>query len=87
MAKSKSKYVPSSFQDLKQEAKERIRRGSNDVQSDIIEMGDAMLQSGVEPKTAQDRMAKHAWQAAGPKQKKALAHMVTDMAQKDQEPQ
>lgn len=84
---AKAKYVPSSFQDLKEEAKERIRRGSNDVQSDIIEMGDAMLQAGVEPKSAQDRMAKRAWQAAGPKQKKALANMVTDMAQEDQDPQ
>ena len=78
-----AKEVPSSFQDLKSKVKERLQNGSNDVHSDIIEMGDAMLQSGVEPQSAQDRLAKHVWQAAGPKQKKALAHMVTDMAKEE----
>ena len=80
-----AKEVPSSFQDLKSKVRQRLQNGSTDIHSDIIEMGDAMLQSGVEPRTAQDRMAKHVWQAAGPKQKKALAHLVTEMAQEDQD--
>lgn len=78
-----AKHVPSSFQDLKSQVKQRLQHGSGDIHSDIIEMGDAMLQSGVEPKSAQDRMAKHVWQAAGPHQKQQLAHMVTEMAKED----
>ncbi|MCY0877774.1 MAG: DUF3243 family protein [Firmicutes bacterium] len=78
-----AKGVPSSFQDLKKEAAKRIARGSNDVQSDIVEMGDAMLQAGVEPKNAQDRLAKNVWQAASPQDKQKLAEMVSDMAKKD----
>jgi hypothetical protein len=78
-----AKEVPSSFEDLKGRAAKRIQQGSNDVQSDIVEMGDAMLQAGVEPKSAQDRLAKRAWQAAGPEDKKKLAGMVSEMAKND----
>jgi peptidyl-tRNA hydrolase len=78
-----AKEVPASFQDLKSKVKHRLQNGSSDIHSDIIEMGDAMLQSGVEPKSAQDRMAKHVWQAASPQQKRALANMVTDMAKEE----
>lgn len=75
--------APSSFRDLKAKAASRIKQGDHDVQSDIIEMGDAMLQGGVKPKTAQDRLAKNVWKAAGSQDKKALAGMVTQMAKKD----
>jgi len=75
--------TPSSFQDLKAKAAQRIQQGDDDVQSDIVEMGDAMLQSGVEPKSAQDRLAKNVWQASGPEDKQKLAGMVTNMAKKD----
>ena len=75
--------VPSSFQDLKSRAAKRIKAGDSDVNSDIVEMGDAMLQAGVEPKTAQDRLAKNVWQAASPTDKKKLAGMVSGMAEKD----
>lgn len=78
-----AKGVPSSFQDLKEKAAQRIQSGDHDVKSDIVEMGDAMLQSGVEPKSPQDRMAKNVWQAAGPEDKKKLAGVVTKMAKKD----
>ncbi len=78
-----AKEVPASFQDLKSKVRTRLQNGSTDIHSDIIEMGDAMLQSGVEPKSAQDRMAKHVWQAADPKQKRALANMVSDMAREE----
>lgn len=78
-----AKGVPSSFQDLKKRAAQRIKHGSRDVQSDIVEMGDAMMQGGVEPKNAQDRLAKNVWQAAGPEDKHKLAGMVADMAKKD----
>ncbi len=78
-----AKEVPASFQDLKSKVRTRLQNGSTDIHSDIIEMGDAMLQSGVEPKSAQDRMAKHVWQAANPKQKRALANMVSDMAREE----
>lgn len=81
------KGVPSSFQDLKSRAAQRIQHGSHDVQSDIVEMGDAMLQSGVEPKNAQDKLAKHAWQAASAEDKQKLASMVSDMAEKESDPQ
>ncbi len=78
-----AKEVPASFQDLKSKVRTRLQNGSTDIHSDIIDMGDAMLQSGVEPKSAQDRMAKHVWQAANPKQKRALANMVSDMAREE----
>ena len=80
-----AKEVPSSFQDLKSKVKQRLQNGSGDVHSDIIEMGDAMLQAGVEPQSAQDRMAKHVWQSANAKQKRLLANMVTDMAKEEQD--
>jgi hypothetical protein len=78
-----AKGVPSSFKELKQRAAQRLKHGDADVQSDIIEMGDAMLQAGVEPKNAQDHLAKNVWQAAGPKDKKMLADMVSEMAKDD----
>ncbi len=78
-----AKGVPSSFQELKARAAQRKRQGDPDVTDDIIQMGDAMLQGGVEPKSAQDRMAKNVWQAAGPEDKRKLAGMVSDMADKD----
>lgn len=78
-----AKGVPSSFQELKARAAQRMQKGDQDVKPDIIEMGDAMLQSGVEPKNAQDRLAKNVWQAAGPEDKQKLAGMVSDMAEKD----
>ena len=77
------KGVPSSFQDLKQRAAKRIKQGDPDVTSDIVEMGDAMLQAGVEPKSAQDRLAKNVWQAASRKNKEKLAGVVSNMAEKD----
>lgn len=75
-----AKGVPSSFKDLKDKVSQRIQHGSTDVNSDVVEMGDSMMQAGVEPQSAQDRLAKNVWQAAGPKDKKMLANMVTDMA-------
>ncbi|MCL5115760.1 MAG: DUF3243 family protein [Firmicutes bacterium] len=78
-----AKGVPSSFQDLKAKAAKRIQKGDNDVTSDIVEMGNAMQQAGVEPKSAQDRLAKNVWQAAGPEDKQMLAGMVSNMAKKD----
>ena len=72
--------VPQSFKDLKSQAKTRLQNGSTDVKQDIVEMGDAMLQSGVKPKSAQDKVAKRVWQAAGPQDKEMLAGMVTNMA-------
>lgn len=80
-----AKGVPSSFQELKKRAAERIQKGDHDVQSDIIEMGDAMLQAGVEPKSPQDHLAKQVWQASGPRDKKMLANMVTQMAKDDED--
>lgn len=77
--------VPSSFDDLKQTAAKRLKHGSHDVTSDVVEMGDAMMQAGVEPKSAQDRLAKNVWQAASPQDKKKLAGMVTNMAKKDED--
>jgi len=82
-----AKGVPSSFQDLKAEAAERLKSGDSDVKSDIVEMGDAMLQGGVQPKNAQDRLAKNVWQAARPADKEKLAGMVSSMAAKDHNPQ
>ena len=79
-----AKNIPSSFNDLKAHVRQRLQNGSNDVHSDIIEMGDAMLQAGVEPRTAQDRIAKHVWQGANPRQKRVLADMVTDMAREEE---
>ncbi len=76
--------VPRSFKDLKSQAKTRLQNGSGDVKQDIVEMGDAMLQAGVKPKTAQDKVAKRVWQASGPQDKQMLAGMVTNMA-KDEE--
>ncbi|NMP22501.1 DUF3243 family protein [Sulfobacillus harzensis] len=78
-----AKGVPSSFQDLKQKAAKRIQQGDHDVKSDVIDMGNAMQQAGVEPKNAQDRLAKNVWQSAGPEEKETLASMVTNMAKKD----
>ena len=80
-----NKGVPQSFQELKKRAAQQIQNGQGNVQSKIVEMGDAMLQAGVEPKSPQDRLAKRAWQAAGPQDKKALADMVTNLAQDESE--
>ncbi|MGC8488871.1 MAG: DUF3243 family protein [Clostridia bacterium] len=77
--------VPRSFDELKQRAAEKIRRGDQNVQDDIMEMGDAMLQSGVEAKTPQDKVAKHAWQVSQPHEKRLLADMVARMAKNDSE--
>jgi hypothetical protein len=82
-----AKGVPSSFQDLKATAAKRIQHGDHDVKQDVVEMGDAMLQAGVEPKNAQDRLAKNVWQAASPADKQKLAGMVTNMAKDDADPQ
>lgn len=81
-----AKGVPASFQDLKERASKRMQQGDHDVKSDIIEMGDAMLQGGVEPKSPQDRLAKRAWQVAGPEDKEKLASMVTNMAKDESDP-
>lgn len=78
-----AKSVPSSFDDLKQRAAQRIQNGDHDVKSDIVQMGDAMLQSGVEPKSAKDRLAKQVWKASGPQDKEMLAGMVEQMAKDD----
>lgn len=78
-----AKGVPSSFQELKQKTRKRIQHGDHDVKSDVIEMGNAMQQGGVEPKSAQDRMAKRVWQAASPEEKEKLAGVVTNMAKND----
>lgn len=72
--------IPSSFQDLKARAAAKVRRGDQNVQGDIVQMGDAMLQAGVEPKSAQDRIAKHLWQVSQPHEKQMLADMVARMA-------
>jgi hypothetical protein len=77
--------VPRSFQDLKARAAAKIKRGDNDVHDDIIEMGDAMLQAGVEPKTHQDHVAKAVWQASQPHEKKMLAELVARMAKEEAE--
>ncbi len=79
-----AKNVPSSFNDLKVRVRQRLHNGSNDVHADIIEMGDAMLQAGVEPRTAEDRIAKHVWQGANPRQKRVLADLVSDMAKEEE---
>lgn len=78
-----AKGVPSSFDDLKSRVQERLRSGDEHPQDEIIEMGDSMMQAGVEPKSAKDKVAKNVWQAAGPDQKKHLADMVTHMAKED----
>ncbi|MDA8193703.1 MAG: DUF3243 family protein [Thermaerobacter sp.] len=80
-----AKNVPASFQDLKKRAVERIQNGDRDVRANIIEMGDAMLEAGVEAKTAQDRLAQQAWKASGPKDKEVLAGMVEKMAKDEAE--
>jgi len=80
-----AKDVPRSFQELKQRAAEKLRRGDQNVQDDIVQMGDAMLQSGVEAKTPEDKVAKHAWQVSQPHEKRLLADMVTRMAKNDAE--
>ena len=79
-----AKGVPQSFHELKSRVAEKLHNsGEHNVQSDVVDMGDAMLQAGVEPKNAQDRVAKRMWQASGPKQKEMLANMVTRMAKDD----
>ncbi len=79
-----AKGVPQSFHELKSRVAEKLHNGGeHNVQSDVVDMGDAMLQAGVEPKNAQDRVAKRMWQASGPKQKEMLANMVTRMAKDD----
>ncbi len=80
-----AKGVPQSFHELKSRVAERLHNGADHVQNDVVDMGDAMLQAGVEPKNAQDRVAKRMWQASGPKQKEMLANMVTRMAKDDDE--
>ncbi|MDA8199071.1 MAG: DUF3243 family protein [Thermaerobacter sp.] len=72
--------VPRSFQDLKARAAAKIQRGDQDVHNDIIEMGDAMLQAGVEPQTHQDHVAKSVWQSSQPHEKRMLADLVARMA-------
>ncbi len=72
--------VPKSFQDLKARAAAKIQRGDKDVHRDIIEMGDAMLQAGVEPQTHQDHVAKSVWQSSQPHEKRMLAELVARMA-------
>lgn len=79
-----AKNVPSSFQDLKARVQQRLRNGEDNVQDDIIAMGDAMLEADVEPKSAQDRVAKRIWQASGPEEKKMLARMVAQMAKEEE---
>lgn len=79
-----AKGVPQSFHELKSRVAEKLHNGGeHNVQRDVVDMGDAMLQAGVEPKNAQDRVAKRMWQASGPKQKEMLANMVTHMAKDD----
>ena len=82
-----AKGVPQSFHELKSRVAEKLQNGANHehVQNEVVDMGDAMLQAGVEPKNAQDRVAKRMWQASGPKQKEMLANMVTRMAKDDDE--
>jgi hypothetical protein len=80
-----AKDVPGSFEELKKRAAEKIKSGDQNVQDDIMAMGDAMLQNGVEAKTPQDRVAKHAWQVSQPHEKKLLADMVARMAKDDSE--
>ncbi|CAB1128968.1 conserved protein of unknown function [Candidatus Hydrogenisulfobacillus filiaventi] len=75
--------VPQSFEELKSRVTQRMANGSVDVKQDIIEMGDAMLQSGVEPKTVQDQIAKRLWQAAGQHDKEVLADLVARMAKEE----
>jgi hypothetical protein len=72
--------VPQSFEELKARAAAKLRRGETNVQQDIIQMGDAMLQANVEPKSPQDRIAKRVWQAAQPEHKQALADVVAKLA-------
>jgi hypothetical protein len=85
MAENADTYVPSSFDDLKARARAKIRRGDPNVQQDIVAMGDAMLQAGVEPTTAEDRVAKRVWQSAQPHHKQALAAVVAKMAAEEDE--
>jgi hypothetical protein len=77
--------VPRSFQELKQRAAEKVRRGDPNVEDDIVAMGDAMLQNGVEPKNAEDRVAKRLWQSSQPHEKRMLAGMVARMAKDEAE--
>ena len=78
-----AKGVPQSFRELKSRTARKLRNGEPNVQADIVDMGDAMLQAGVEPKTPQDRVAKRMWQASGRHEKEMLANMVTRMAKDD----
>jgi len=80
-----AKGVPQSFQDLKSRVKQRLQNGDSNVKQDVIDMGNAMQQSGVEAKSPQDRLAKKVWQSSGPKQKEMLANMVSDMAKDDED--
>lgn len=75
--------VPSSFEDLKARAARKVQQGGSNVQQDIVEMGDAMLQAGVEPKSPQDHVAKRLWQTSQPHEKRMLADMVARMAAED----
>lgn len=75
--------VPRSFEELKQRASEKARRGDPNVEDDIIAMGDAMLQNGVEPNSPQDRVAKRLWQVSQPHEKRMLAGVVARMAKDD----
>jgi hypothetical protein len=77
--------VPRSFQDLKARAAAKIQRGETDVHEDIIQMGDAMLQAGVEPETHQDHVAKAVWQSSQPHEKRMLANLVAKMAKAEAE--
>ncbi|HBQ95616.1 MAG: DUF3243 domain-containing protein [Firmicutes bacterium] len=80
-----AKGVPGSFRDLKSRTAEKLRKGENDVPEDVVEMGNSMLNAGVEPKSPQDRVAKRMWKNSGPREKEALAGMVTRMAKDDNE--
>jgi hypothetical protein len=77
--------VPNSFDELKKRAAEKIRRGEPNVSDDIMAMGDAMMQNGVEAHSPQDKVAKHAWQVSQPHEKRLLADMVARMAKEDAE--
>ncbi len=80
-----AKGVPQSFRELKSRAAEKLRKGEYDVPEDVVDMGNSMLQSGVKPKSPQDRVAKRMWKNSGRPEKETLAHMVTNMAKDDNE--
>lgn len=78
-----AKNVPSSFNELKHRAAEKIKSGDHNVQQDVVDMGNSMLESNVQAKTPIDRVAKRVWKSSGPKDKEMLADKVTNMAKDD----